>query len=89
MRHLNFPKTQPPYNPHEWTGVDPRYSHMLEVPTTAPIEVRAAQAQARRWHYLDNTPALQEHGLDLSARSCAYTATPPGRICGVPYSMPA
>ncbi|MFC2576349.1 MAG: alpha/beta fold hydrolase, partial [Rothia dentocariosa] len=64
MRHLNFPKTQPPYNPHEWTGVDPRYSHMLEVPTTAPIEVRAAQAQARRWHYLDNTPALQEHGLD-------------------------
>ena len=64
MRHLNFPKTQPPYNPHEWTGVDPRYSHMLEVPTTAPIEARAAQAQARRWHYLDNTPALQEHGLD-------------------------
>ena len=50
MRHLNFPKTQPTYNPQEWTGVDPRYSHRLEVPTTAPIEARANQAQARRWH---------------------------------------
>ena len=46
MRHLNFPKTQPTYNPQEWTGVDPRYSHRLEVPTTAPIEARANQAQA-------------------------------------------
>ena len=47
MRHLNFPKPQPTYNPQEWTGVDPRYSHRLEVPTTAPIEARANQAQAR------------------------------------------
>ena len=64
MRHLNFPKTQPTYNPQEWTGVDPRYSHRLEVPTTAPIEARANQAQARRWHYLDNLPVLQQQGLE-------------------------
>ena len=64
MRHLNFPKTQPPYNPEEWAGVDPRYSHRLEVPTTAPIERRAKQAEARRWHYLDNLPVLTERGLE-------------------------
>ena len=64
MRHLNFPKTQPPYNPEEWAGVDPRYSHRLEVPTTAPIERRAKQADARRWHYLDNLPVLAERGLE-------------------------
>ena len=64
MRHLNFPKTQPTYTPQEWTGVDPRYSHRLEVPTTAPIEARANQAQARRWHYLDNLPVLQQQGLE-------------------------
>lgn len=64
MRHLNFPKTQPPYNPEEWAGVDPRYSHRLEVPTTAPIEQRAQQAGARRWHYLDNLPVLVEQGLE-------------------------
>lgn len=64
MRHLNFPKTQPTYNPQEWTGVDPRYSHRLEVPTTAPIEARTNQAQARRWHYLDNLPVLQQQGLE-------------------------
>lgn len=64
MRHLNFPKTQPPYNPEEWAGVNPRYSHLLEVPTTAPIELRAQQAGARRWHYLDNLPVLVEQGLE-------------------------
>ena len=64
MRHLNFPKTQPPYNPEEWAGVDPRYSHRLEVLTTAPIERRAKQADARRWHYLDNLPVLAERGLE-------------------------
>lgn len=64
MRHLNFPKTQPPYNPEEWAGVNPRYSHLLEVPTTAPIEQRAQQAGARRWHYLDNLPVLVEQGLE-------------------------
>lgn len=64
MRHLNFPKTQPPYNPEEWAGVNPRYSHLLEVPTTAPIERRAKQADARRWHYLDNLPVLAERGLE-------------------------
>ena len=57
MRHLNFPKAQPPYNPEEWAGVNPRYSHLLEVPTTAPIELRAQQAGARRWHYLDTSGA--------------------------------
>ena len=46
MRHLNFPKAQPPYNPEEWAGVNPRYSHLLEVPTSAPIEQRAQQAGA-------------------------------------------
>ena len=64
MRHLNFPKTQPPYNPEEWAGVNPRYSHLLEVPTSAPIEQRAQQAGARRWHYLDNLPVLVEQGLE-------------------------
>lgn len=64
MRHLNFPKAQPPYNPEEWAGVNPRYSHLLEVPTTAPIEQRAQQAGARRWHYLDNLPVLVEQGLE-------------------------
>lgn len=64
MRHLNFPKAQPPYNPEEWAGVNPRYSHLLEVPTTAPIELRAQQAGARRWHYLDNLPVLVEQGLE-------------------------
>lgn len=64
MRHLNFPKTQPPYNPEEWAGVNPRYSYLLEVPTTAPIELRAQQAGARRWHYLDNLPVLVEQGLE-------------------------
>lgn len=64
MRHLNFPKTQPPYNPEEWAGVNPRYSHLLEVPTTSPIEARAKQAGARRWHYLDNLPLLTELGLE-------------------------
>ena len=64
MRHLNFPKTQPPYNPEEWAGVNPRYSHLLEVPTTAPIELRAQQAGARRWHYLDNLPVLVEQDLE-------------------------
>lgn len=64
MRHLNFPKTQPPYNPEEWAGVNPRYSHLLEVPTSAPIELRAQQAGARRWHYLDNLPVLVEQGLE-------------------------
>ena len=64
MRHLNFPKAQPPYNPEEWAGVNPRYSHLLEVPTTAPIELRAQQAGARRWHYLDNLPVLVERGLE-------------------------
>ena len=64
MRHLNFPKTQPPYNPEEWAGVNPRYSHRLEVPTSAPIEQRAQQAGARRWHYLDNLPVLVEQGLE-------------------------
>ena len=37
MRHLNFPKAQPPYNPEEWAGVNPRYSHLLEVPTPLPL----------------------------------------------------
>lgn len=64
MRHLNFPKAQPPYNPEEWAGVNPRYSHLLEVPTSAPIEQRAQQAGARRWHYLDNLPVLVEQGLE-------------------------
>ncbi|WP_279788931.1 alpha/beta fold hydrolase [Rothia sp. RSM407] len=64
MRHLNFPKAQPPYNPEEWAGVNPHYSHLLEVPTTAPIEQRAQQAGARRWHYLDNLPVLVEQGLE-------------------------
>lgn len=64
MRHLNFPKAQPPYNPEEWAGVNPRYSHLLEVPTSAPIELRAQQAGARRWHYLDNLPVLVEQGLE-------------------------
>lgn len=64
MRHLNFPKAQPPYSPEEWAGVNPRYSHLLEVPTSAPIELRAQQAGARRWHYLDNLPVLVEQGLE-------------------------
>lgn len=64
MRHLNFPKTQPPYNPHEWAGVDPHCSLRLEVPTSAPIEVRAGEATARRWHYLDNLPLLEARGLE-------------------------
>lgn len=64
MRHLNFPKAQPPYNPEEWAGVNPRYSHLLEVPTSAPIEQRAQQAGARRWHYLDNLPVLVDQGLE-------------------------
>ena len=64
MRHLNFPKAQPPYNPEEWAGVNPRYSHLLEVPASAPIEQRAQQAGARRWHYLDNLPVLVEQGLE-------------------------
>lgn len=64
MRHLNFPKAQPPYNPEEWAGVNPRYSHLLEVPTSAPIEQRAQQAGARRWHYLDNLPVLVEQDLE-------------------------
>ena len=55
MRHLNFPKAQPPYNPEEWAGVNPRYSHLLEVPTSAPIEQRAPSGAGRAgfgadWH---------------------------------------
>ena len=73
MRHLNFPKAQPPYNPEEWAGVNPRYSHLLEVPTTAPIEQRAQQAGARRWHYLDNLPVLVEQGLEpIGAILCVH-----------------
>jgi len=73
MRHLNFPKAQPPYNPEEWAGVNPRYSHLLEVPTTAPIELRAQQAGARRWHYLDNLPVLVEQGLEpIGAILCVH-----------------
>ena len=82
MRHLNFPKTQPPYNPEEWAGVNPRYSHLLEVPTTAPIELRAQQAGARRWHYLDNLPVLVEQGLEPIGTILCVHGNPPWSYLG-------
>ena len=69
--------------------MNPRYSHPPgRCPTSAPIEQRAQQAGARRWHYLDNLPVLVESGgLGRLARSCACTVTRLGRTCGVPYWM--
>lgn len=45
--------------PALWPGVDPAWSQQLQVPSSAPVERAGA---SRRWHYLDNGPALEAAG---------------------------
>ena len=45
--------------PALWPGVDPAWSQQVQVPASAPIEEAGV---GRRWHYLDNGPALEATG---------------------------
>lgn len=45
--------------PALWPGVDPAWSQQVQVPASAPVEEAGA---SRRWHYLDNGPALEAAG---------------------------
>ncbi len=51
MRHLNFPKTQPLYNPEE-QGVNPRYPAFWRCPPLLPLSCgrsRLARAAGTTW----------------------------------------
>ncbi|MEX3609687.1 alpha/beta fold hydrolase [Rothia sp. LK2588] len=44
--------------PAQWPGVDPAWSHTISVTSTSAVDA----GTTRRWHYLDNGPALEQAG---------------------------
>lgn len=47
-------------HPESWPGVDPRWSHTIQVLSTSSPDAGAT----RSWHYLDNQSALEDAGLE-------------------------
>lgn len=47
-------------DPQNWPGVDPRWSRMAQVISSAGVDA----GHTRTWHYLDNQQVLREEGLE-------------------------